>query len=189
MILKPFKGASHQNITQTFHQFHRALDWYPIGQLALAYGFPLVAPEKCKIKKVYTSTKITTLNEEQPNTVGSIQNGYGLWMSGLETGYEHLYWHTLPILPVNEGDIVEKGQIVAYCGNSGNVISGNKYVPLEERTTSFKGTHLHQAVFKDGISLDPLTVIDMNTEPAYTLTDLIKSYLIVLGKISKIISG
>lgn len=187
MILKPFKGASYQNITQTFHQFHKAIDWFPAGKLATAYGFPLVAPEKCKVKKVYTSTKITDLHEEQPNTVGSIQNGYGLWMVGLETGYEHLYWHTLPILPVNEGDIVEKGQIVAYCGNSGNVISGTEYVPIEERTTSFKGVHLHQAVLKDGVAINPLTVIDMETEPTYSFSEWLNSFVIVLGKISKLL--
>lgn len=182
MILKPFKGASTDRITQPFHKFHRAIDWLPqnlkMPIAYRAYGTPLVAPERVKIGKVYG-------NKCTPDDTDPLKNGFGLWMKGLETGFEHLYWHTLPILPVNTGDIVERGTIVAYCGNSGNVISDGVYVPLEKRhVPNFDGTHLHQSVNKDGESFDPLTIMDLYTEPTYTALDQLVAISKVLMKIS-----
>lgn len=175
-ILKPYKNFSSINVTQGFHQFHKAIDSLPIRKSGLAYGTPLVAPEKCKIGKIYGNIRTDTNAE--------LTNGYGLFMKGLETGYEHLYWHTQPVMPVNLGDVVERGTIVAYCGNSGNVISGGIYVPIEERLTpNFKGTHLHQVITKDGFPFNPLIAMDTVTEPNYTIFDEIKAITITLGKI------
>jgi murein DD-endopeptidase MepM/ murein hydrolase activator NlpD len=181
MILKPFKGASLQAVTQGYHKFHKAIDWLPLRG-KLAYGTPLVTPEKVKIEKIYGNS-LTTDDKE-------LTNGYGVWMQGLDTGFKHLYWHTLPIILANTGDVVEKGKIIAFVGNSGNVISGGTYVPISERLNEpHAGTHLHQSIFttKDGLSFDPLTVIDFNTEPNYTTMDFIKAYLEVIARISKLI--
>lgn len=164
MILKPYKNFNTDCVTQVFHQFHKAIDSLPKGKFA--YGCPLVAPERCRIGKIYGNTK--TENND------ALKNGYGLFMKGIDSGFEHLYWHTLPVMPVSTGDIVEKGTIVAFVGNSGNVISGGVYVPLEDRLLDNKaGTHLHQVITKDGFPFDPLSIIDLNTEPSYSTLDLI----------------
>ena len=179
-ITKPFKKADVLMITQGFHMEHRALDWFP-RRGKLAYGTPLVAPERVLIEKIY--------GNNLTNNDAELINGYGVWMQGLETGYKHLYWHTLPILPVSSGDTVERGKIVAYCGNSGNVESGGSYVPISERLNKpHLGTHLHQSVFENGVSFDPLTIMDMSTEPTYTLFDFIKAFTEVLARITKLIS-
>jgi murein DD-endopeptidase MepM/ murein hydrolase activator NlpD len=179
-ILKPFKGAHLSNVTQAFHELHKAIDWLPFRKLG-AYGTPLVSPERCIVGKIYG-------NNYTPDDSAPMKNGFGLFLKGLDTGLEHLYWHTLPIMPVKTGDTVERGQIVAYCGNSGNVFSGGVYVPLEERNADNKaGTHLHQAVFEKGVVVDPLLFIELNVEPSYSLFEelsaLRKTLLIMSGVI------
>ena len=179
-ILKPYKNFSLANVTQGYNNLHHAIDSIPFRKEGLGgYGTPLVAPEKVTIGKVYT---INTPREDDDNAL--MKNGFGLWMKG-ESGYEHLYWHTQPILPVKTGDVVERGTIVAYVGNSGNVYSGGEYVPVEERNIpNFRGTHLHQQVVLSGQLLNPLDFIDMETEPSYTIFDELKAMAITLGKIS-----
>ena len=191
MILKPFKQFSANNITQGFHQYHKAIDILPIRKGGLAYGTPLVAPERCKIGKVYTPQFF----KDNPHDDAPVKNGYGLFMKGLETGYLHLYWHTQPVFPVSTGDMVERGAIVAYCGNSGNVFSGGLYVPISERNLpNFKGTHLHQVLIDDretpqrGTVLNPLDYMDIVTEPTYTIFDELKAISTTLLKISKLLS-
>jgi murein DD-endopeptidase MepM/ murein hydrolase activator NlpD len=194
MISKPFRGATVLNISQGFSNTHRALDWWAVrkyGAITLnAYGTPLCAPEKCKIKTVYGNNFVVD-DTNLPNTVGSLKNGYGLWMEGLETGMMHLYWHTQPFFPVSLGDIVERGQIVAYEGDSGNVLAGGVYVPLADRNKPpYFGTHLHQAAHgKDGLPIDPLSVMDLQTEPNYSmwaeLEAMRKTLLKMLGGLKK----
>ena len=181
-FLKQYRGFNIDRVTQIFHQFHKSIDSYPQRKGLTAYGTPLVAPEKCTIGKVYG-------NEYTPNDTTPFKNGYGLWMKG-ESGYEHQYWHTLPIFPVKTGDVVERGTIVAYVGNSGNVLSGGVYVPVEERIfdNNRAGTHLHHTIVKLGVPYDPMTLLDLETEPSYTILDEIKATAIVLAKIAKLIS-
>ena len=57
-----------------------------------------------------------------------------------EDGYETLYAHC-SIITVEEGDIVQQGQIIAHVGSTGRS----------------KGPHLHWEVFKDGVLLNPLS--------------------------------
>src|SRR5574343_1987751 len=179
MITKPFKGASLKNVTQGFHEKHRAIDWFPSTKFY--YGTPLVTPEKVKIKTIF-GNNLTNDNKE-------LYNGYYVWMIGLETGFEHLYHHLQPIILANVGDVIERGKIIGFMGNSGNVFSGDVYVPLEDRLLpSHAGTHLHQSVFKNGVSFDPITIMDLETEPTYTYSDFITAYMGVLARISKLIS-
>lgn len=183
-ILKPYKNFNILNVTQGFNSTHHAIDSLPFRKQGLGgYGTPLVAPEKVTIGKVYT---INTPREDDDNAL--MKNGFGLWMKG-ESGYEHLYWHTQPILPVKTGDVVEKGTIVAYVGNSGNVRDSLGDVPVEERNIpNFRGTHLHQQVVLKGQLLNPLDFIDMGIEPTYTLFDEIKAIAITLSKMTGLIS-
>lgn len=182
MITKPFKGCKSQNISQKFHQGHKAIDWVSF------YGTPICAPEKVRIEWVigdgYT-----------PDSYEPLRRGYGVWMTGLETGQVYVYWHFLPYLPVSNGDIVERGKIVGYMGNSGLVRAGGVDVPIEERTKApHAGTHLHQVVFSEGHNIgswkgdeiDPLTVTSF-TEPTYSIIDEINSMTKSLSKILKII--
>ena|SRR3990167_1418407 len=174
-ITKPYKRFSVLNITQGFHSGHQAID------CVSSYGTPLVAPENVLIEQIITPTN---LNEE-----GGLKNGYGLWMVGQETGNRYLYWHTLPILPVWGGDIIGRGKIVAYMGNSGNVFAGGVYVPLEERNREpHQGTHLHEMVKTNGLFIDPLTIMDVSTEPTYTVGEVLASAMKTLVKLAKLLT-
>lgn len=185
MMLKPFKNFSPANITQGYHEKHRAIDVLPFRKEGLgAYGTPLVAPFKCTIGKIYTPKYV----KENPNDTSGLKNGYGIFMKGDE--YEVMYWHTQPVFPVSTGDVVEAGTIVAYCGNSGNVFSKGEYVPLEKRNVpNFDGTHLHMTVSKLGVGqlLDPMDFIDLFTEPQYTIWDELKAISTTLLKMSTLI--
>src|SRR3990167_6090653 len=177
-ITKPYKKFSVSDITQGFHLGHQAIDCVPQKG---AYGKPLCAPEKVLIEQIITPTN---LSEE-----GGLRNGYGLWMVGQETGNRYLYWHTLPILPVWGGDIIGRGKIVAYMGNSGNVFAGGVYVPLEERNNEpHQGTHLHEGVKINDLFINPLTIMDVSTEPTYTIADELASAMKVLVKILKLLA-
>lgn len=192
MILKPFKGCTKATISQGYHQFHRALDFFPPGRKFAAYA-PLVAPERVKIGKIYDGIS------------SDIKTGFGLWMEGLDTGFKHLYWHTMAMIPFTQGEIVEKGTIVAWVWNSGNVISGGQVVSVEEREAEYQriaeeyvktgtmkdiilpGMHLHQVlVDKEGNCIDPTPVIDWETEPTYTYSDYLSAHLKMLTKATQI---
>ncbi len=58
--------------------------------------------------------------------------------------FEVFYAH-LNLVEVKEGDVIEKGQVVATCGNTG-------------LTT---GPHLHFTIYKNGVHLDPINLLDM----------------------------
>ncbi len=179
-FLKPYKNFGEANVTQSYHEKHRAIDSLPSRKKLLGYGTPLVAPEDCTIGKVYG-------NNYTPGDDGPLKNGFGLWMKGV-SGYEHLYWHTQPILPVSTGDFVKKGTIVAFCGNSGNVYSDGEYVPLDKRDVpNFAGTHLHHQVVKDGVLLNPMEWVDLVLEPNYGMLDELEAIGVTLLKISKLI--
>lgn len=181
MILKPYKNFSLKNVTQGFNSLHHAIDSLPSRKEGLGgYGTPLVAPEDVTIGKVYGNE----FDHTDPHSDAPIKNGYGMWMKGV-SGYEHLYWHTQPVFPVKTGDVVAKGTIVGYVGNSGNVFSGGVYVPIEERNLpNHAGTHLHQQVVKLGELFNPLDFIDMVIEPDYSLLDELKAMAITLTKIA-----
>lgn len=172
-----FKGMTEGHITQVFHRGHDALDI--IGnKSSFGYGTPLCAPENCLVLGI-TSEELTSDNKD-------LEHGYGIRLKGLETGLEYLLWHCLPIFPVYGGDIVSRGQIVAYMGNAGTVYQNGVYVPLAERTTKpFGGTHVHFEVFKQGDRIDPYPLFNWSWQPQYSLADYIGAFMRVLSKISK----
>lgn len=179
------------NISQTFHANHKGLDiWAPkkTGNLANGYGEPLCAPEDVEILSI-TGDKLTEGNH-------ALEHGYGVFMKGLETGYSYLFWHTLPVLPVNVGDVIRRGKIVGYMGNAGNVFAGGVYVPLEKRNTApFNGTHLHIEMYDRGWQLgrrktfvNPLDHLNYFSEPTYTTGDQLTAASKVLMKMLGILS-
>lgn len=184
MLSLPYKGATKDYITQTYHNGHKALDMVYYSSLyKYSYGVPLCAPEDVEIIKiagdVYT-----------PETTEDDKRGFGVWMKGLETGYTHWFLHTQVLLPVNVGDTVRRGQIVAFMGNSGNVYSNGVYVPLEKRRTApYPGSHLHWELYDKKYKLggikrliNPLESIDWTREPVYTNADYLKALAVVVGK-------
>ncbi len=188
MLSLPFKKFSKANISQTYHEKHKALDL--VTSYGYGYGEPLCAPENCRIEKIVDSLEIS-------ETLEKFEKGYGVWMTGLETGMVHLFWHTWGTIPVNGGDIVQRGQIVAFMGNSGNVTKGGVYVPVENRLTKpFLGTHLHYTLYAKGHKvgqyigdeLNPLDYFNWNWQPTYTQVEYLKTVAKTLSKMVKLLN-
>lgn len=188
MLSLPFKKFTKENISQTYHEKHKALDLATFDRMA--YGEPLCAPENCRIDRIVEALEID-------GKLDKYEKGYGVWMTGLETGMVHLYWHVLPTVPVNGGDTVTRGQIVAFMGNSGNVYGGGVYVPIEKRLVKpFLGTHLHYKLYKqghkigkhDGDELNPLDYFNWNWQPTYTQVEYLKTVAKTLSKMVKLLS-
>jgi len=156
-LVKPYKKASVDLITTYYSPIHKAIDWRS------KYGMPLVAPEDGIVTRILGGTYT-------PNDTMPLARGYVIEITSGDTRHE--YWHILPYTPVLLGDTVKRGQIVAYMGNSGNVLSGGHYVPINERTQApFAGTHLHQNMITDGEYINSLLYMDLREEPAYTIMD------------------
>lgn len=173
-LTKPFKTANILDISQSFHSEHKAIDWIK------GYGAPVVAPEDVEITAEICDCAIS----DGPK---GIERGFGLRMTGLETNYRYNYWHLWPHTPVSVGDVVKRGKIIGFMGNSGHVLSGGVYVPLGERNTPpYKGTHLHQVVYNiHKIPVDPLPLIDLWIEPEYSTAELIAAWSKTLMKVGK----
>lgn len=62
----------------------------------------------------------------------------------VQGGYTIKYAHCNEIL-VKEGDLVEQGQIIATVGNTG----------------LSTGPHLHYSIFRNGLSIDPISYVDL----------------------------
>jgi murein DD-endopeptidase MepM/ murein hydrolase activator NlpD len=166
----PFKGCTPANISQGYKSTsHPALDIYKAGTNN-GRGEPLTAPEDVRILHI-SGDQLTTGHS-------ALKNGFGIYMLGLESGNVHLYWHTFPAFPVTVGEVVKRGKIVAFMSNSGYVLSGGKYVPLEDRYTKDDGIHLHWEVLAQpwGIHLKKNFVrfdtdIDWNSQPTYNVLE------------------
>ena len=170
-MIKPFKNCTPQKISTPFTDMHPAIDWFD------SYGTALCAPEDVKVDGI-------TGEEFTPNSYDPLRRGYGIKMTGLETGIKYLYWHTQPVFPVSIGEVVKGGQIIAFMGNSGNVLAGNFYVPVEDRChPPFLGTHLHAEFWLNEVRFNPLPL--MTEEPDYSimeqLTAISKTLLKIVG--------
>ncbi len=188
MLSLPFKKFTKNNISQTYHAKHKAVDLATYTHNG--FGEPLCAPENCRIDRIVESLEID-------GKLDKFEKGYGIWMTGLETGMIHLYWHTWGSIPVNGGDIVQRGQIVAFMGNSGNVYGGGRYIPVEERLVKpFLGTHLHYTLYAKGHKvgqyvgdeLNPLDYFNWNWQPTYTQVDYLKTVAKTLSKMVKLLN-
>lgn len=181
---KPFKGMFPQNITQGFHSAHPALDIISLLPNR-GFGTPLCAPENGTIESIIRGDTFT------PDSHVDFLRGYGLWFRGAETGHRHLIWHTQPIFPVWGGDLAKRGQIIAWMGNSGYVVSDGKYVELENRdhspTLEPAGTHLHWETWENGVQIDPLPNIDWGSEPNYSTWEYLEAMRKTLWKMFQLI--
>ncbi len=162
----PYKGCTAKDISQGWKMNeHTALDIIKRDEQK-GRATPLTAPEDVQIVRISgeTLTHDTT----------RLENGYGVYMKGLESGTYHLYWHAYPTFPVKVGDIVRRGQIVAFMSNSGKVYSKGVYVPIKDRLHTDDGTHLHWENFEDLQGFRKINTfdftgrIDWNLQPTYT---------------------
>lgn len=188
-LTPPYKDASIAKITQGFHANHKGLDM--ISRMPLitrGSGSPLVAPENVEIIRIVGDGFSNTEEE----AIDARAHGWGIFMKGLESGKVHIYWHCHPYFPVNVGDFVKRGKIVAFMGNSGLVRSGGVYVPITERYTN-RGTHLHWEMvdsYKKGVKgawNDIAPYLDWNLKPTYTLFEELSAWATVLLKMSKVL--
>lgn len=187
---KPIKGLTHGDITQTYHSGHEALDIVKFKQgLINGYGVPLCAVEDSRVDLVIG-------NGYTPDSTKNLERGYGVWLTGLETGVPYVMWHTLPYIPISVGDIIRRGKIVAWVGNSGLVRAGGMDVPLDKRTANpYPGTHLHLEYFSRGHTagdwrgqnVNPLDYIDWSLEPTYTLGDYIAAMVNTVANMVKVV--
>jgi len=189
----PWKGMKPAHITQGFHEKHQGIDVAGENPVLLrGYGVPLCAPENCRIERIIGDTFT-------PESHENLERGFGVWFTGLETGRVHVYWHTQPILPVHGGQIVQRGKILAFMGNSGKVWSGGKPVPIDERSVKpYAGTHLHWEIYPQGHPvgffggknrIDPQPLLNWNWQPQYGWGDLLAAYKTTLEKVSSVIQG
>ena len=188
-LTPPYKGAIPAKITQGFHAKHKAVDMISFSPATtLGSGTLLVAPEDVEVIRIIGDGYSMTEKE----AIAARTRGWGIFLKGLETGKVHLYWHCPPYFPVDEGEIVKRGKIVAFMGNSGTVYAGGVYVPITERYTH-RGAHLHWEMlntYRNGVKRgwsDPSAIIDWDLKPTYTLVEELGAYVKVLLKMSKVI--
>jgi hypothetical protein len=156
---------------------HTGIDFAPYN----GYGKWLVAPDNVKITNIIDSVKLS-------DSLDPLKRGYGIVMKSMslpDTSY--LFWHCLPSFPVNIGDCVLKGKLVAQIGNSGNCYRNGIYVPLESRPETKAGTHLHFEMFKEvnGVReyLNPFSYIDFTEEPNYSILEQLSAMIRSIKKI------
>ena len=130
-----FKGMNPNHITQGF-----TLKNHEANDIASYYGTPLVAPFNCKVVNVVSTTQIDNGWE--------LERGYGIRIQSTEDPTLSMsIWHCQPFFPIEIGDNVFQGTVIAFMGNSGFVLSGGQVVPVDIRTVPpFKGTHAHVTI-------------------------------------------
>lgn len=173
-ISPPFKGAKPNNITQGFSEAHKANDW------ASYYGTPLCAPFNAKIAVIMTAENIDKGYE--------LERGYGIRLVSIEDPTISMtYWHCQPFFPVNVGDTVYQGDVVAFMGNSGFVMSNGTYVEIDIRTVPpYKGTHTHLSISQNDVLFDFSQHVDYLIPVNY---DIRTSVGVVLRKISNFLTN
>ncbi|KKK86477.1 hypothetical protein LCGC14_2762880 [marine sediment metagenome] len=170
-IAKPYKKAQSRHVTQGFHSNHLAVD------LAYKYGSYLVAPENCRIVKIVKAEVIS-------ESLADMKRGFGIRLKSVSRNAYHTYWHCLPVFPVRVGDFVLQGKPVAQMGNSGSVMVGGKWLPVEGRLR--RGTHLHWDMMIDQIQVDPLKHIDWDIPVRYSM---ITAIMAVIQNMINLIKG
>lgn len=157
-LIVPYVGASLSDISQIFgvnpNEYqpngHEGVDFAPKN----AYGKFLLAPEISEVDQIITDD--TFDNVYYPG----LTRGYGIVMRSVEDHkITYLFWHCFQQFPVNVGQIVKQGQVVACMGNSGMCYSGGVYVPFADRPSG-RGSHLHYEMRINGKKVDVLPYID-----------------------------
>jgi murein DD-endopeptidase MepM/ murein hydrolase activator NlpD len=133
-IAKPYKTATLKDITQGFSDTHKANDF------ASEYGTWLCSPFNGKVDVI---TGAEALSPQTPSF--ELQRGNGIRIVSVERPEVSIvFWHCLPVFPVEVGQTVLMGQTIAQMGNSGYVLSNGTVVPYELRDNPpYLGTHAH----------------------------------------------
>ncbi len=187
MFSLPYQKCKKQDVSQRFGNIqpdgkpHSGCDFSPYN----GYGIFLLAPENVIIEKVIDSLVLS-------NSLDPLERGYGILMRSQQSqNIYHLFWHCLPVFPVRQGDYAQKGQIVAQMGNSGNVRRNGAYVPLNERTKTKGGTHLHWECYRNDeghkIYFDPLLYLDWDTPVKLGADSIVAKISILTQKIKGIL--
>lgn len=177
LVCRPYKEAKEWHLTQGFHSDHLANDFH------YKYGCFLVSPEITRVKYIITDKNFN-------DSLEPIKRGYGIVLESLDGKRQYHHWHCLGVFPVNERDIVQRGQIVAQMGNSGFVISNGKFVLIKDRLKyPYPGTHTHYVMKIDKVTVNPRAWIDWNIPVNYTLLDKVKAAITIFLKMTKILKG
>ena len=182
-LTKPYKTCQRWNVTQGFHEIHKAVD---IGG---KYGEDLVSPFNGKVVNITEDIPEQTIDLSKED----LRRGYGLTIQSIEDpDLYFMHWHTLPFFSVSEGETVRQGQPVCEMGNSGMVYQNGIYVEVDLRLIPpYRGTHTHCELYKknpDGTRtyLDYLQYIDWDLEIEYDVSTfislIIKNMLRLLKK-------
>ncbi|MBK9272810.1 MAG: M23 family metallopeptidase [Saprospiraceae bacterium] len=178
---KPFYNASTFNISQRFGENpqiygalgHQAIDFFPFNA---SVATMLVAPEDVRIVKLVDGRKLDP-------SLAPLERGYGVLMQSIAfPDMYHVYWHCSAVFPVEEGDIIKQGKIVAQMSNSGFVMSRGQIIPLDIRSIPpYRGTHLHweHYILLNGVKtyLDPLNNLDWDIKVEGSPLDAIANIL------------
>lgn len=151
-LCRLFQKCTPNNITQGFHDGHKAVD------ISGSYGEDIVSPFNAKVIDIVEDVPEQNVDE----SLEDLRRGYGIKLRSIENpSIEFLVWHTLPIFAVEEGETVLQGQPICEMGNSGFVYQGGQYVEIDLRTVPpYKGTHAHVELYIDGERVDYLKYVD-----------------------------
>lgn len=175
-ISYPFEGK--YNISQNFGD--NPATYKPMGY-AGHFGVDFLTP---------WGTPILACDDGEV-AISDFSNGNGYFVELKHAWGSSLYLHFKEASTVKVGDVIKKGQIIGYAGNTGNVISSR---PMSDQ---HRGTHLHFSIKINGKEnqkyknfIDPIPyltneVVDNISEIIYNecKTDIIA----VISKIIKII--
>lgn len=152
-LCKLYSSCTPLQVTQGFHDGHKAID------IAGAYGEDIVAPFNAKVIDIVEDVPEQNVDNL---SLDDLRRGYGIKLRSIEDPtIEFLVWHTLPIFSVEEGETVLQGQPICEMGNSGFVLTGGQYVPIDLRTVPpYKGTHAHVELYINGERVDYLKYVD-----------------------------
>lgn len=181
----PFKACTKNSVSQGWSKDHQALDVVKFDEVK-GRNTPLCAPESGRI--------IAIRGDKFSRDTDALAEGYAVFMRGSESGNVHMFLHTLPTFPVNVGDKVSRGQIVAFMGNSGRVYEGGVYVPIDKRLDTNDGTHLHWEVMKNyvrgrKIGLFNFTSdVDWELQPVYGTMELTVATLKAVAKANSMLN-
>jgi murein DD-endopeptidase MepM/ murein hydrolase activator NlpD len=180
-IMVPYAGCKLFDVTQGFG-VKQSFDGAPHQGVDFAFahckGKFLVAPEKCTVIQIITDETLD--NDYYPG----LERGYGIVMRPYsDSTIEYLYWHCQQVFPVNIGQVVEQGEIVAQIGNSGMCMSAGVLVPLSDRNSE-AGSHLHYEKRISGVLVNVLPYIDFSLQPKL---NVIKAVSQILTKMANMI--
>ena len=174
-LMSPYLGAKLLDVTQSFGVNKQP--YQPNGHTGVDFSFShckgkfLVAPEKCTVVQIVTDNTLD--NDYYPE----LERGYGIFLQPFSNSRVlYLFWHCEQVFPVNVGQVVEQGEIVAQIGNSGMCFQGGVYVPLADRNSE-KGSHLHYEKRINGICVNVLPDIDFSLQPKLDITKAVSQIL------------